>query len=350
MTYVPPADLLTLLSLPGVSGYEELVTEFLAKQLEGVLSVRRDAIGNLTGTFGSEGPSVLMIVHTDEIGFVVSGIRDDGALYLTPVGGWDLDALGGRQLDIHRRDGTAVPGVTITVPPHLDRGLSGTGAWREGDQLVVDIGADDRDGVRALSVDVLDPVTLARDHAVLANGRIIARGLDNRFGCYLLLELARTLAQAPPQNARITLAWASQEEVGFRGPQALARRESFDAVIAIDAYPAHRRPGAALATDAVRLGQGPVVRGADLTGVGSTRFRDGIVELAALHGVGVQPAYAKGHNQASVFPTAAAIAIDLPVANLHSAVESIHPSDLQGAAVLLEAVARHEAPEHLWTR
>lgn len=350
MTYVPPTDLLTLLSLPGVSGYEEPVTAFLAEQLEGVVRVRSDAIGNLTGTVGSDGPSILMIVHTDEVGFVVSGIRDDGAVYLTPIGAWDLDALGGRQLDIHRRDGTSVPGVTITVPPHLDRNLSGTGAWREGGQVVADIGADDRDGVRALGVDVLDPVTLARDHAVLANGRIVARGLDNRFGCYLLLRLARSLAKSPPQNARISLAWASQEEVGFRGPKALARRETFDAVIAIDAFPADRRPGAALATDAVRLGHGPVVRGADLTGVGSTRFRDGILGLAAARGVAVQPAYAQGHNQASVFHTAAAIAIDLPVAYLHSTVESIDPDDLHGAAVLLEAVARHDAPEQLWTR
>ena len=158
-----------------------------------------------------------MIVHTDEVGFVVSGVRDDGALYLTAVGGWDLAALGGRQVDVHLGPGRSVPGVVITVPPHLDRGLGSPPAWLEGDQVVVDVGVDDAAGVAALGVEVLQPVTLARRHAVLPGGPIVARGLDNRFGCYLLLGLARRLAVEPPPGAQVSLAWASQEEVGFRG-------------------------------------------------------------------------------------------------------------------------------------
>jgi endoglucanase len=345
-----PAELRELLSVPGVSGFETPVVDWLVSRLPAGVPTERDAIGNLVARFGTAGPELLVIVHTDEVGFVVSGVRDDGAVYLTAVGGWDLAALGGRQVDVHVGAGRSVPGVVITVPPHLDRGLGSPPAWLEGEQVVVDVGVDDAAGVAALGVEVLQPVTLTRRQAVLPGGPIVGRGLDNRFGCYLLLQLARQLAAEPPTGARVTLAWASQEEVGFRGPLALARRERFDAVIAVDAFPADRRPGARGGASGVRLGRGPVVRGVDLTGVGSVAFRDGLVALAGARGIPVQPAYARGHNQASVFQTAAAIALDLPIAYLHAAVESLHPHDLEAAGALLHAITSYANPEALWTR
>jgi putative aminopeptidase FrvX len=341
-----PSELRELLSIPGVSGYEEGVVAYLRGRLPSGVTSEVDAIGNLTATFGRGEPHVMMLVHTDEVGFVVSGVRSDGALYLTPVGGWDLAAVGGAQVDVHTAAG-GVPGVVITVPPHLDRGLSGPGAWIEGGQIVVDVGADDAAGVAALGVRVLDPVTLARRMATLPGGQWVSRGLDNRMGCFLLLELARKLAAAQP-NFTLTLAWTSQEEVGFRGPIALARRTNPTAVLAIDAYPADRRPGAALATDAVRQGRGAVLRSVDLTGVGSVRFAAGLRALAVERGIALQSAYARGHNMASVFPGAHACALDLPVAYLHSAAESIHSADLDSAARLLEAIARHSEVERSW--
>ena len=343
-----PEDLLALLAIPGVSGYERPVVDHLRASLPDGVDARVDAIGNLTATFGTGGPNLLMIVHTDEVGFVVSGVRPDGALYLTAVGHWDLAAIGGSQVDIHIGGGS-IPGVVITVPPHLDRGLAGPPAWLEGDQVVVDVGMDSAEATAALGVRVLDSATLMRQHAVLPGGHLVARGLDNRFGCYLLLELAHKFAKRPPVAGSVTLAWASQEEVGFRGPKALAHCTEHDAVLAIDAYPADRRPHARLAVDAVRLGAGPVVRGVDLTGVGSMRFVRGIEGLARDHGLPLQPAYAHGHNQASVFPTSFAAALDLPIAYLHSAVESVHHSDLAAAGALLELIGAHPKWEELWS-
>jgi putative aminopeptidase FrvX len=343
-----PEELLALLAIPGVSGYERPVVDHLRSRLPEGVDTRIDAIGNLTATFGAGGPHLLLIVHTDEVGFVVSGVRPDGALYLTAVGHWDLAALGGSQVDVHTTGG-AVPGVVITVPPHLDRGLAGPPAWLEGDQVVVDVGSESPEVTAALGVRVLDSVTLVRQHAVLPGGQLVSRGLDNRFGCYLLLELARDLAERPPSAGRVTLAWASQEEVGFRGPKALAHRSRYDAVLAIDAYPADRRPHARLADDAVRLGAGPVLRGVDLTGVGSMRFVRGIERLARDHGLPLQPAYAQGHNQASVFPTSFAAALDLPIAYLHSGVECVSRSDLDTAGALLRLIVAHPDREDLWS-
>lgn len=342
-----PTELLELLQPPGVSGYEGPVVDRIRSLLPSGLPVREDAIGNLVTTFGDEGPHLLLIVHTDEVGFVVSGIRPDGALYLTAVGHWDLASLGGTQIDVHTAAGPR-PGVVITVPPHLDRGLAGPPAWLEGDQVVVDVGTESAEATASLGVAVLDSVTLARYHDVLPGGHLVARGLDNRFGCYLLVRLAHAMTTEPPHGCRVTLAWATQEEVGFRGPRVLARSSDFDAVLAVDAYPADRRPQRHLAVDAVRLGRGPVARGVDLSGVGSVRFVQGLVRLARERGLPIQPAYAQGHNQASVFPHSFAAALDLPVAYLHSGVESVHLADLEAAAGLLGAIVQHPSLEALW--
>lgn len=343
-----PDDLRDLLQIPGVSGYEQPVTDYIRSRLPAGLDARMDAIGNLVVTFGSGTPHLLFIVHTDEVGFVVSGVRDDGAVYLTPVGSWDLHALGGRQVDIHSRAGV-LPGVVVTVPPHLGGNNDGPPPWIDGEQIIVDVGTDSAAETGALGVSVLDSATIARHSTILPGGHLVARGLDNRFGCYLLLSLARELAAESPARGAVTLAWASQEEVGFRGPKALAHEGRFDAVLAIDAYPADRRPAARMSVDSVRPGKGPVLRGADLTGVGSISFVAGIRRLASKLGLPLQPAYAQGHNQASVFHTSFAAALDLPVSYLHSTVESIHAGDLETARRLLSGMVALPRLEELWS-
>jgi putative aminopeptidase FrvX len=349
-TTVPtfPPELLDLLAVPGVSGYEGPVVGLVRSRLPAGCTPREDALLNLTVSFGRGSPHLLVIVHTDEVGFVVSGVRSDGAVYLTPVGTWDLAALGGSQVEIHTPAG-AVPAVVITVPPHLDKGLAGAGAWIEGQQIVVDVGADDAAATAALGIEVLQSATLARATAVLPGGYLVSRALDNRFGCHLLLGVARTLAATPPSRGTVTLAWSSQEEIGFRGPRALAHDGRYDAVLAVDAYPADRRVHARLADDAVRLGRGPVVRGVDLTGVGSMPFAKGILRLARERRLPTQPAYAAGHNQASVFLPTAAAALDLPIGYLHSGAECLHADDLETISALLAAIVTHPDPETLWS-
>jgi putative aminopeptidase FrvX len=155
--------------------------------------------------------------------------------------------------------------------------------------------------------------------------------------------------QVPPNAAHVTLAWASQEEIGFRGPHVLANTDKYDAVVAIDAFPADRRPGMIAESGRPRLGAGPVLRGADLTGVGSMSFVGGLMRLAADANIPLQPAYARGHNQASVFSLSFAVALDLPLSYLHAGCESLHRDDLQNLLALLKHICGHPRPETLWT-
>lgn len=71
--------------IPSVVGREGPAAEFIRSRL-GDLPVRQDALGNLILTLGSGQPRRLFVAPLDEPGYVISRIRDDGYLRITPLG------------------------------------------------------------------------------------------------------------------------------------------------------------------------------------------------------------------------------------------------------------------------
>jgi putative aminopeptidase FrvX len=332
-----PVMLARLLEPPAVPGNEEPVATLIETEMtQRGLVVQRDAIGNVWTTLGAGRPHVLLLAHTDEVGFTVSGIAPDGTVFLQPLGHWELEPLAGLPVDIHTDSGT-ISGVIVKPSPHLRQIDVQTTSKST---LRVDLGVDSASEVAKLGVALLDPVVLTRYQLLLGESLYTARGLDNRLGCYLLAEVARTVTNDGPEEGTVTLAWCAQEEVGFRGPLALKTRfeDPFDAVIAVDAYPGSRGPVSA-ARETVRLGAGPVLRQADLAGIASNALAERIQRVAAKVNVPLQRGYAQGHTQASVFHDSPTVALDFAAAYLHSQVESVHKKDVAWLRALLLAIA-----------
>ena len=82
----------TLCEAPGVNGVKDisaLVAERLAAY---VPQVHTDRVGNVWGVLPAaqkDAPTLLLEAHLDEIGFVVTGITDDGFLRVSACGGVD---------------------------------------------------------------------------------------------------------------------------------------------------------------------------------------------------------------------------------------------------------------------
>ena len=81
----------TLTELPGAPGNEHAVRAFMRSEL----TKYSDEIiqDNLGGIFGvkkgdENGPKILVAGHMDEVGFMVSGITDNGMIRFQPLGGW----------------------------------------------------------------------------------------------------------------------------------------------------------------------------------------------------------------------------------------------------------------------
>ena len=73
----------------GVSGCEKEIRNIIKADVEGFGESRIDNMGNLIVHKKGSGKRVMLAAHMDEVGFIVTKIRDDGRVAFKPVGGID---------------------------------------------------------------------------------------------------------------------------------------------------------------------------------------------------------------------------------------------------------------------
>jgi putative aminopeptidase FrvX len=302
--------------------------------------VQTDAYGNAVATVhgDADAPSVALAGHGDEIGFMVRDIEDDGFIRLSRIGGADRTVSQGQHVVVHTDDGP-VPGVVGQTAIHLrdpeDEGLSDVA------EQFVDVGA--ADGTEAAElVERGDPVTFDQTVADLANGRLAARGMDNRIGIWAAAEGLRRAAAADAP-ATVHAVSTVQEEVGLQGAKMVGVDLEPDVAIATDVTHAPESPGApADAQTSVALGEGPVVaRGSANHPVVVEAARDAAAEAEI--DVQLQAAGIRTGTDADAFYTAAggipSLNLGVPNRYMHTPVEVIDPDDLDAAADLLAGIA-----------
>ena len=136
--------------LNGTSGREEAVRNYIIEKIKDKCEYSVDALGSVIAfKKGRKAPDkkVLVAAHTDEVGFIVTDICDDGYLSFAPVGGIDAAVVLGRRVDIN-----GIKGVVGAKAVHL---LSDDEKKNEPafDKLAIDIGAADKaEAEKAVSI------------------------------------------------------------------------------------------------------------------------------------------------------------------------------------------------------
>ena len=175
-----------LCALPGPSGCEDAVREFVLKKVKPFADeMKTDAIGNIMvfrkGKKALERP-VVLCAHMDEVGVIIKKITDDGMLKFGFVGGVDPRVVIGRPV----RFGD-VQGVIGIKAVHLTTAAERRTMPKTKD-LYIDIGAASKAAAE-------DKVSLGDygvfDSAVVefGDGLIKAKAIDDRVGCAALLKL-----------------------------------------------------------------------------------------------------------------------------------------------------------------
>ena len=73
----------------GPSGFEREINNLVKKEVESFTDeILSDKLGTVAFTLEGDGPKVLLAGHTDEVGFIVSSITDNGYLTFNQLGGW----------------------------------------------------------------------------------------------------------------------------------------------------------------------------------------------------------------------------------------------------------------------
>jgi putative aminopeptidase FrvX len=342
---MPLTDTLrSLLTAVGPSGREAAAAEaFRSAGRAFGAEVSGDVMGNsfvrVAGT--GEGPTVAIIGHADEIGLIVTDVDDKGFLRFAGVGGWDPQVLVGQRVTVLGRDG-ALPGVVGRKPIHLLE-QEQRKKVAELKEMHIDVGARDGDEARSL-VRVGDVAVIAAEPVELPNGRVAARAMDNRLGCYVALEAARLVAEGGGAAGDVVAIAAVQEETQLAGAGPAAFGVRPDVAIIVDVTHATDAPG----VDTAELGRhplgggpvverGPVVHDALATLLLEAAEAEGIEVALEAHGRATGTDGDVVHRSRTGVPTAL---VSVPLRYMHSPVETVQLSDVDGAARLIAAFAR----------
>lgn len=217
----------------GIAGFEKEVRNLIEKEAAPYADeMITDAIGNLIvfkkGVGGAQAKKIMFAAHMDEIGFMVKKIEPDGRLRVCNLGwNWAGSAYNGR---VRFRNG--ISGV-VGCEGSIEDAKNNVG------KLYLDIGATSKEDAQNY-VKLGDVCGYDGPYLNLVNDRICSKSLDDRIGCYQLLEALKENNGSCPND--IYYVFSVQEELGCRGSKPAAERIQPDIGIAVDVTPAHDYP------------------------------------------------------------------------------------------------------------
>jgi endoglucanase len=199
---------------------------------------KRDILGSIAFRIGdsSRKPSILLVGHLDEIGFMVHSILKSGLIKFTNLGGWDPRTLMSSPVEIHNSKGEKITGLIGSTPVHH---LGGGGdAKLSIDDLFIDIGADSDEEVYKLfgvkKGDFIVPIP--HYHYIKKKNCMMSKAFDDRVGIAVAIETGKHFATKKHPNT-LYVAGSAQEEVGTRGAQTIANLIKPDIAIIIEGAP-----------------------------------------------------------------------------------------------------------------
>lgn len=328
----------TLLSTATPSGFEATGQRRWVEYIEEFADdVRIDAYGNAVAVLEGAEQAIALGGHSDEIGLMVRDIETDGMIRMATIGGSDRTVSRGQHVHIHT-DAGSIPGVIGQAAIHLRDPAEES--IEDISEQHVDIGVADEEEAEEL-VERGDPITFNQHISELENGRIAARGLDNRIGVWAAAEGFRRAAALDPE-ATVYAVSTVQEELGLHGAKMVGFDLAPDLFVAIDVTHATDAPGTPeKRKTGIELGGGPVIaRGS----ANHPRAVEAAREVAADAAIDIQlqAAGTKTGTDADAVYTARggipSLNVGVPNRYMHTPVEVLDMADLEATADLLGAL------------
>lgn len=278
----------------GISGFEDAVLEVIRKDGAHLGNFEEDSLRNLylSRTQNQEGkPTVLLDAHTDEVGFMVKCIREDGMLeFIPPIGGgWVTTNIPAHMVRVQKRDGSTIAGIVGSKPPHYQ-----SEAERKSvpdiSSLFIDIGgASSKQHAIEMGAEVASPVIPEATCTYNPETKLLfGKAFDCRLGCSTILDVLEDL-QEEALDVNLVAGFASQEEVGCRGAQLTAKKVNPDVAICFEGSPADDTflPPPYQQQTIVGKG-GPMLRFIDSKMITNPRFQRFALDQAEKHQIPVQ--------------------------------------------------------------
>ena len=171
---------LTLASLMSITGHtrrsKEKLTELVSPYFDEIRETRLGCYHLIRKCGKENAKKILIDAHFDEIGMLVTEIKEGGFLTVTSVGGLDTRILQASEVIIYG-EGKEIYGVVGSTPPHLQK-PGESGKLREITELLIDTGYSKEELEKYVSIGT--PVGFRPIYTRLRNGRVAGKGFDDK--------------------------------------------------------------------------------------------------------------------------------------------------------------------------
>ncbi|MBQ0072041.1 MAG: peptidase M42, partial [Spirochaetales bacterium] len=194
-----------LLAIDSPTGYTEKCAAVALEKFQelGFKAVRTKKGGVLVDLGGKKDDDGLVIMaHLDTLGCMVAEVKGNGRLRLTNLGGLHAKGCEGENVVIYTRDGKTYEGTLQMPNPslHVNNDFEGTERTWDSFECVIDEDVKNGEDVKALGIDVGDPVCVEPRSRVTSSGYIKSRFLDDKLCVGILYGLAKYI-----KDQKITL-------------------------------------------------------------------------------------------------------------------------------------------------
>lgn len=338
-------DLLrTLTDAIGPSGFEDEPRAAIRQLVEPLVDhVRVDAMGNLIATRRGSGDLTLLLdAHMDEIGFIVRYVEPDGFLRFQQTSGWDARIVPAHAVTILTDLGTRVRGYIGTAPPHILSAEDREKPYKL-DDLFIDLGVSSAADVAALGIRPGSPFVISYPFEQLNDQVVMARALDNRAACAVIIQTLQSLAKVD-LDVTLVASFSVQEEVGLRGAGVVAHAVRPDLALVLETTVAADVPGIPLSRRPTAFGQGPAFVVMDNTMITPPRLVRAVTEFANERLIPWQYRipYGGGTNAGAIQRTRNGITtgvISIPVRYFHSPYALMRLDDFDNTTRLVTDIA-----------
>lgn len=318
----------------GTSGDEGKVRDFIISEISGYCEYTVDPLGSIIAYkkgVNRAKNKVMISAHMDEVGMIVTSIKSDGTLTVSPVGGIDARVAIGRQVCVGDNDIIGVIGAKAIHNLSADERKK----VPKFSALYVDIGVGDKSEAEKLVL-LGDRVHFASEFISFGDGYIKGKAIDDRFGCAAMIELIKSEL---PYDCVFT--FVVQEEVGLRGARPAAYTVAPDFAIVLEATTAADIPLALAEKRCCELGKGAVVSHMDRSTIYDKELYNVSQETARNHKIGWQTKtmVAGGNDSGAIHISRSGVrtmAISAPCRYLHSPSCVVKVSDLEDCKKLAE--------------
>ena len=338
----------------GPTGCETEVADAIISQIgDRCDKMVRDTLGNVYAVIYGTGENrkrIMISAHMDEVGFMVTGVGDNGYIKFSTLGGIDPRVFYGKQVTVGNED-KRIPGVIAAKAIHHKKKEDRYKVTKISD-MYMDIGASDGEEAGKY-VEVGDFAAFRSDFVRFGENDNFIKGkaIDDRAGCSAMIEVIRKIRDEKilfPFD--LYFCFTVREEVGLSGAKVAAERIKPDRAIILEStaiadiadVPAEKR--------VADVGEGGVLSIMDRSTIYDSAFVRFALDCAGKYGIKVQvKRYVSGGNDAGHIHKSGVgvhcIALSLPTRYLHSAACVASTEDYNSVKELVFAMLKEMRSE-----